>query len=263
MKYKVLLERGREMKHYKKIILFGEGFLLVNILWYVAAIFMNAKVLPTPIQVYAHFPEILQKGMIEHTVASLYRVFMGVGIAALIGMFIGIMMAYSPALNRLLNPLVYFTYPIPKTALLPIVMILMGLGDGSKITLIVLIIVFQFIFAVRDAILNVSREHYISLISLGASKWQMSRHLTFPAILPPLLSNIRIGIGTALSILFFTETYGTRVGLGYFIQDAWNRIDYLDMYCGIILLSVIGLMLFLIIDYIENILCKWRGKSSL
>ena len=201
--------------------------------------------------------------MLEHTVASLYRVFMGVGIAALIGMFIGIVMAYFPVLNRLFNPIIYFAYPVPKTALLPIVMILMGLGDGSKITLIALIIAFQFILATRDTIFNVTKEHYTFLMSLGASKWQMLRHLTLPAILPSLLSNIRIGIGTALSILFFTETYGTRVGLGYFIQDAWNRIDYLDMYCGIILLSAMGLILFLIVDYIEKFLCKWRSKSSL
>ena len=167
-------------------------------------------------------------------------------------------MGYFKSVNRLLNPLVYFTYPIPKTALLPVVMTLYGLGDGSKITIIVLITVFQVIVSVRDAVINLDKSNYNSLISLGASRLQLFYHVTFPAILSEILTNIRLSVGTAFSILFFAEAYGTSYGVGYFIQDAWSRINYIDMYSGIVVLSLLGLILFIIIDYVEQLTCKWK-----
>lgn len=168
-------------------------------------------------------------------------------------------MGHFNKINAILNPLVYFTYPIPKMALLPIVMTIYGLGDGSKIMMIVLITVFQVIVSVRDAVINVSKEEYNPLISLGAKKYQLFYHVTFPAIIPEILTNIRLCIGTAFSILFFSEAYGTSVGVGYFIQDAWSRINYIDMYSGIVILSVLGLVLFISIDFIESIVCRWKN----
>lgn len=168
-------------------------------------------------------------------------------------------MAYSKTWNKILNPLVYFTYPIPKTALLPIVMLLYGLGDKSKIIIIVLILVFQIIVAVRDAALNIPYETYNPIRSLGASKLQIFSHITLPAILPELLTTLRLSIGTALSILFFAEGYGTKYGIGYYILDAWSRISYLEMYTGIIILGLLGFVLFMLIDILEESLFKWKS----
>ena len=100
--------------------------------------------------------------------------------------------------------------------------------------------------------------NYNPLISLGASRLQMFYNVTLPAILSEVLTNIRLFIGTALSVLFFAEAYGTNMGIGYFIQDAWSRINYIDMYSGIVILSILGLILFIILDYIESVVCKWK-----
>ncbi len=161
-------------------------------------------------------------------------------------------------MNELLNPLIYFTYPIPKTALLPVVMTIYGLGDNSKITLIILITVFQVIVSVRDAVSNISKEMYNPLISLGASNLKLLKYVTIPAILPEVLTTIRLSIGTSLSVLFFAEAYGTNEGIGYFIQDAWTRINYIDMYSGIIILSTLGFILFVLLDLIEESVCRWK-----
>ncbi|MNI78075.1 putative aliphatic sulfonates transport permease protein SsuC [compost metagenome] len=131
-------------------------------------------------------------------------------------------------------------------------MLLYGLGDKSKIIIIVLILVFQIIVAVRDAALNIPYETYNPIRSLGASKLQIFSHITLPAILPELLTTLRLSIGTALSILFFAEGYGTKYGIGYYILDAWSRISYLEMYTGIIILGLLGFVLFMLIDILEE-----------
>ncbi|WP_289129624.1 ABC transporter permease [uncultured Clostridium sp.] len=230
----------------------------MNILWYVCAIIMNSRILPSPDKIYLHLPELFKDGFYIHILASLYRVFVGLLLSFIIGSTIGLIMGYSKRFNKILNPLVYFAYPIPKTALLPVVMTLYGLGDGSKITIVVLITVFQVIVSVRDAVINVEKVNYNPLISLGASRMQKFYHVTLPAILPEVLTNTRLSIGTALSVLFFAEAYGTSMGIGYFIQDAWTRINYIDMYSGIVILSILGLILFIILDYVESRVCRWK-----
>ncbi|MHC1748185.1 MAG: ABC transporter permease [Cellulosilyticaceae bacterium] len=248
------------MKKMRHLVVFLEGFVLFHLLWAIGARLMNTKALPSSLAVYANLPKVFSQSAYQHMGASFYRIFWGLMISLAIGLIIGILMGSFKQVNEILNPLVYFTYPVPKTALLPVVMILFGLGDSSKITIIVLITVFQVIVAVRDAILHIPQELYHSLKSLGASKLQMFVHVTFPAIVPELLTTLRLSVGTALSVLFFAENYGTKFGLGYYVQDSWTRIDYLSMYGGILLLAFLGFILFIAIDFMEQILCKWQKQ---
>ena len=247
------------MRSKSKLKLFLQGFIMVNLLWYLLAVIADTRVLPTPVAVYIDLNELYDNRLHIHILTSLYRVLCGVGISLLLGVSVGLLMAYSNTWNKVLNPLVYFTYPVPKTALLPVAMLLFGLGDISKIMIIVLILVFQVIIAVRDAVLNISAETYNPIRSLGASKLQIFRYITIPAITPAMLTNLRLSIGTALSILFFAEGYGTQYGIGYYILDAWTRIDYTGMYAGIIAISLFGFILFVLIDMLEEAVCKWKA----
>ena len=242
----------------KQLGLFFEGFLLINILWYIGYLTVHTTVIPNPITVYQRFGSVLADDILIHILYSLERIGLGLGLSLLIGIPLGILMAYSKLANRLLYPLVYFSYPIPKTALLPIAMLLLGMRDGSKIAIIFLIIVFQVIVAVRDSVHNIDSSMYLVTVSAGASKRQIIWHITLPAILPELLTSLRISLGTAVSVLFFVEGYGTRHGMGYYIVDAWSRIDYIGMYSGIIVISIVGFVLFAAVDLLSVKLCPWR-----
>lgn len=246
------------MKLGQSIKTFIKGFIMINILWYLLAVILHMRVLPNPIEVFRGMGKLYENQIMLHILASLWRVFAAIGLSFLIGVPLGIIMAYSKGWNSILNPLVYFTYPIPKTALLPMIMLLFGLGDKSKITVITLIVIFQIIVGVRDAIVNIPSEFYDPLKTLGASKYEVFKFVTFPAILPEAITNLRLSIGTSLSILFFIEGYGTRYGIGYFILDSWTRIDYISMYGGIIVISILGFILFMIADILEQRLCKWK-----
>lgn len=234
------------------------GAILVNVLWYIAAQTLKINVLVDPITVYGHLGNVWKNSMSEHLMASLWRIAAGVAIAGILGLCFALWMTQSKLMGKVLGAFIYFSYPIPKLALLPIVMLLAGLGDATKIIMIVLIILFQIIINLRDSLKNIPRESFLIVTSLGANRWEVFRHVTMPAILPDLLSTLRIAIGTAISVLFVTETYGTDRGMGYFIVDAWMRINYVDMYVGIVVLSMTGFFLFLLTDLLETTLCKWR-----
>lgn len=89
-------------------------------------------------------------------------------------------------------------------------------------------------------------------VSAGASRGRLLGQITLPAVLPELFTSLRIGVGTALAVLFIVEAYGTRAGIGYYILDAWSRIDYLEMYGGIVVISVVGAALFLAVDLLAR-----------
>jgi len=238
------------------------GFLTVNILWFLAACFINSPILPTPLAVYQNLLRLfLEQGMLLHLGHSLFRMFNGLLISILLGLILGLIMAQSPFWNKILNPFIYFTYPIPKIALLPAVMLLSGLGDASKIIMITLIITFQIIINVRDSVKAIPKETYHILLCLGASQEKLFKEVTLPSALSSILSSVRVALGTTLSILFITETYGTRFGMGFYIMDAWMRVNYIDMYGGIVVLSALGFGLFLMIDLVEAIVLQWRKNE--
>ncbi len=245
----------------KQWIIFLQGFLSINIIWFIAYLLTDISVIPNPLLVYRHFPLVLKDHMLIHILYSLKRIGAGLAISLLLGVPMGMLLAYSKRANRLLYPLVYFSYPIPKTALLPVAMLLLGMRDGSKVVIMVLVIVFQVIISVRDSIQAIDKSMYQFIRSTGAGRLAIICHVTLPAILPQLLTSLRVSLGAAVSILFFVEGYGTTYGMGYYILDAWSRINYIEMYIGIITIGAIGFLLFASIDYLSYRICKWSSTE--
>jgi len=238
--------------------LFGVLFLLF--LWQVTATLVQLPIIPEPLLVFERLGEIFADKIAVHAAYSLWRIFAGILLAVLVGYPLGIIMGYFSKADRYLAPLVYLTYPIPKIALLPILMLLAGIGELSKIIMIFLIVVFQIVVALRDGIRAIPAETYYPLYSLGARFRQVFRYILVPATLPNFITAIRVAMATAVSVLFFTETFGTQYGMGYFIMDAWLRVNYLEMYTGIVILSLMGLFLFGLLDILEARLCRWQMK---
>lgn len=235
------------------------GILIFFTLWFAVANWVQLPIIPSPWAVMLSLSNIFFSEIAIHGIYSLWRIAAGVLLAVIVGIPLGLCMGYFRLWDRMLSPIVYLTYPIPKIALLPIIMLLLGLGDDAKIFMIFLIVVFQVIVAVRDGVKSIPKETYYPLYSLGAGFIDIFREILIPASMPKFLTALRVAMATAISVLFFTETFGTQYGMGYFIMDAWMRVNYLEMYSGIVVLSGIGLIVFGVIDYLEYKLCHWQS----
>ena len=242
----------------KNVLHFILGSGICFVFWTAAAHLLNMPVIPPPEQVMVRLSQIFLDTIAVHSAYSFMRLSIGLLTAVLIGYPVGVVMGYFGRINRVLSPIIYLTYPIPKIALLPVVMLLFGVGELSKLLLVFFILVFQIIVTVRDAVAGIPPETYVPLRVLGASFGQMMHHIILPASLPKFITAIRVAMATAISVLFFTETFGTRYGIGYFIMDSWLRVNYLDMYAGIVVLSAIGLLIFAVFDGLERKLCRWH-----
>lgn len=234
------------------------GAFLLHLIWALLAVVLHQPLLPAPWAVYAHTTEAWTGGMAQHLVASLLRIVVGLSLALFVALLVALLMHRYRFVGSIVGAFIYFSYPIPKLALLPVVMLLAGLGEVTKIVMILLIILFQLVVSLRDALGAIPKDNYVVMHTLGAGPLSILRHVLLPALLPDLLSALRVAIGTAVSVLFVTETYGTSQGMGYYIVHAWMRFNYLDMYAGIVFLGVMGFLLFVLTDVLEYLLVPWK-----
>lgn len=230
------------------------GILMFLAVWQVLAWVINRPIMPPPGQVLPVFVEELLTGVLgRHVLASAGRVLASIGGAVLLATPIGLGLGQTPALDRIFTPLIAIVYPIPKIVLLPVIYVLFGITDFSKIFLIAFILFFQILVVVRDEAANLRPELLLSVRSLGAGRRALFRYVYLPAALPAILTALRVSVGTAIAVLFIAEQSLTRWGLGYYIYVETYIVGfYVEMYAGILAMSLLGLSLYLMIYVLDR-----------
>ncbi|MDR2194042.1 MAG: ABC transporter permease [Treponema sp.] len=244
---------------FNKVIGIAIALIAVGLLWALAARAVNKPFLPHPLAAFTSLIRLGKTGVLEkHLSASLHRLcwalITGFFPAALLGFAAG----RSKRLNAVISPFVYIMHPLPKVAFLPLIMLFLGLGNASKIFLLAFTIFSQVLLAVRDAAGRVSENCVTAVRSMGAHRAAIFIHVILPASLPDLCTALRVCLGTAIAVLFLAETFAAETGLGYLIVDAWTRVAYADMFAGILAMSMLGLVLFALVDLLERLLCPWE-----
>ncbi len=231
-------------------------------LWTLFAALASRPFLPGPVSAAEAFVRMAGSGVLtRHAAASARRVVLAVASAFLPAAALGLASGRSRRLDALVSPVVYILHPLPKVALLPVILLLLGLGEASKIFLVGFIIFSQVLVAARDASRRVPKAYLDSIRSLGAPKRAQALHVVLPAALPDLLTSLRVSLGTAIAVLFLAETIATEDGLGWLIVDAWSRVAYPEMYAAILALSFLGFLAFLAVDLAERVLCPWNARD--
>jgi NitT/TauT family transport system permease protein len=161
-----------------------------------------------------------------------------------------------------ISPVIYLVYPIPKVVLVPIILLILGIGDLPKIAIIFLILFFQILVLVRDQAASLRPELIQSVRSIGAGRRALYRFVYIPASLPAVLTALRQSIGTAVAVLYIAELFATQQGLGYYIfLNGSTLFNYPAMYAGVVAMSILGLGLYFSVDWLESRFCNWQFVS--
>lgn len=232
---------------------------LLTFLWAVLSSLLGKPFLPSPLSAAKSFIDrVVDRTLFIHTGASLRRIFLALVLAGPPAWALGLLSGRVKVADTIASPMVYFLHPLPKVAFLPLLMLFFGLGDASKVALMGLVVFGQLFVGARDSAKAIPDSLIDTVRSLGAGSWQNLWYAILPATLPSLLSSLRISLGTAIAVLFLSETFASMDGLGWYIMDSWSRVDYPDMYAAIMALSMAGLALYLALDAIEAYALRWR-----
>ncbi len=229
-------------------------------IWEVIALLVNRSILPTPVQVAVAFWQELGGDLPAHFLASLWRVTASTLLAIAFAAPAGLVLGQSRQLNAIFSPVIYLTYPIPKVVLVPVILLFLGIGDLAKIVIIFLILFFQILVLVRDQAASLRPELIRSVRSLGAGRMALFRYVYLPASLPGILTALRQSVGTAVAVLYVAELFATTRGLGYYIYlNGSTLFNYPAMYAGVVAMSLLGLGLYFVVDWLERKLCPWQS----
>ena len=235
--------------------LFAICFILLG--WELTALLLQTQALPTPLQTVPVFANYAQE-LLPDLCISTGRLFISLAIATLLALPLGLALGQSSKADSLFAPVLYMLYPLPKIVLLPILLVLLGLGGAPKIALIAITIFFQVIVVMRDASKAVSRNTIDAAKTLGAGKINIWHMVIIPSTLPQLFTTLRVSCSVAIAVLFFAEAIAGSSGIGYFIMESWAMVNYPRMFAGIIALGLLGVLVYELIDLCQHLSCRWR-----
>ncbi len=239
------------------------GLIMFFAIWQVLAWIIRRPIMPSPLEVLPIFITSLFGELGIHFLASTARVMAAIAVAVIVAVPIGLGLGQVPKINRIFAPLIAIVYPIPKIVFLPVIYVLMGITDISKIFLIAIIIFFQILVVVRDEAANLHPELILSVRSLGAGRRALFRYVYFPASLPAVLTALRVSVGTAIAVLFIAEQSLTTYGLGYYIVvETYQVLRYPEMYAGILAMSLLGLTLYFVINHLETRMTRYQDREN-
>ncbi|MGZ9059339.1 MAG: ABC transporter permease subunit [Burkholderiaceae bacterium] len=238
-------------------------------LWWVAthAGWIRDLFLPTPERIITSFADAwkgdIQGGrpLYEHFGWSIFRVFSAFALACVTAIPVGIAMGVSRIARGIFDPPVEFYRPLPPLAYLPLIVIWFGIEETAKVVLIYLACFAPLAMAARAGVKSVMIEQINAAYSLGASKWQVIRHVVIPASMPEIFTGMRIAIGFGWTTLVAAEMVAAQAGLGQMVLNASNflRTDVVIM--GIVVIGIVAYAFDLMMRHIERVVVPWKGRG--
>jgi len=234
---------------------------LLAVAWELVARFelVSTSALPPLTSVFVAWFEMLTSGeLLKNAGFSLYRASIGLLLALLVGSVLGIAMAWSRSVNAVLGPLVEMLYPMPKTALIPITVIWLGFGDGSKVLLIFLGCMLPVTIGAFNGARGSDQALVWSARSMGANRLRMLWDVVVPSALPELLNGTRTALALAFILMVTSELIVSRNGLGNLIGFLGANGSYEAMYAVVLTVAFLGFGADRIYQLFMRRLLLWR-----
>jgi ABC-type nitrate/sulfonate/bicarbonate transport system permease component len=218
------------------------GFASLFALWHVASVYLlNSVLFPPPGRVIAKAIELAQDGTLwENARVSLERIGLGFLFGSLIGIPLGLAIGSFAIVRRLLEPYTEFLRFIPATAMITVAVIWFGIGEGSKIFLIIYTTVFIVIISTAAGVSAVTPNKIRAARSLGASRAQVFWYVAFPATVPYILTGMRLAMGNSFVTIIAAELVAANAGLGKMIWDARLYMLVDQIFVALLVLGLLG-----------------------
>jgi NitT/TauT family transport system permease protein len=227
-------------------------------IWQIAALVLNTDSFPSALDGIRAIPAILSdRGDLINILASLRRMAIGLSLAVILAIPLGLMMGRSRAVASFFNPLLMVIYPVPKAALMPVIMLWLGVGDVSKTLVIFLGVSLPIIYHSFQGAKAVEEKMLWSGAAMGMSAAQRMLRIVLPAALPEILTGCRTGLVLALITMVTSEMIARQSGAGNILFNALDMAQYDTVFAMIIIIGAMGIILDAAFERLRGALVKW------
>lgn len=220
---------------------------------------LDIRFFPPPTAIVGTFIEMVVSGILfEHVGVSLYRIFLGFLLGVIPGVVIGLLMGLYSPIRHFISPIVMAIMPIPTLALLPIIIILFGIGDLSKVIAIAGSVFFPVVINTVAGVINIDKIYLDVAKNYGAGRASFFMKIALPGALPVMLEGIQMGQAIALLTIVAAEMIGATSGIGFLIWTSYKAFLLQEMYVGLILISFFGYLFSLVLRGLQKKMVPWR-----
>jgi len=216
--------------------------------------------LPAPTSILITAWDMLISGeLIVNGEASLLRIIMGFLLGSIAGILIGLVLGFSKLADAMGNPVIYALYPIPKLALLPLIILWLGIGEVSKISIIALGVFFPVVINTYSGVRNLDPLLIKVAVSFKATKYRIIRKVILPGAMPVIFAGLKLAAGTALLLLVAAEMIAAKEGIGAMILHYGDLMLTTKLMVGILTLSLVGVIFNHFLQWVERRMIPWKN----
>src|SRR5712692_840209 len=231
------------------------------VVWEMVARFnlIDVRFWPAPSTIMEASSKMISSGEIfRHLNISLVRLVLGFALGAIPGLILGLAMGLFRWLRTILDPFIAFAYPIPKSSILPLIMLIFGLGEMTKIVTVALGVFFLVLINPVAGVRNINPIYLDAASNFGAGRVATIIHVALPGALPLIFAGLKLGLGAGLILIVIAEMVGARNGLGYLMWESWQSFSVARLYVGLIAIGLLGYLTTVIMEELEKRLVPWK-----
>lgn len=220
---------------------------------------LDARLIPAPSTVLVALVDLARSGELwGHIAVSLARIAAGFVLGAAPAVALGVVMGLSRPARVFFTPLVAAIYPVPKIALVPLVIILLGLGEASKIAMVAISVFFMVVLSTMAGVMQVERGYFNVGRNYGADRLRLVTTVALPGAMPAIFAGLKLGLGFALLVIVGTELLAAKSGIGYLIWQSYQILAIDRMFVGLLVTAILGWLIALGTDWLERRLIPWQ-----
>ncbi|HEY5602159.1 MAG TPA: ABC transporter permease [Gammaproteobacteria bacterium] len=248
----------------KRLLLYAISPAVLFAAWEICARagFLDGRFFPAPSTIFYHLFFVSSgEGIVTDVIFSVYRIFVGYFTGCALGMMLGVGMGLSKMLRIIFYPLIFITYPIPKIAILPLIMLIFGIGELSKIVVVAIASFFLVLMNTLHGVDSLARIYHDVAAVYRISRRNFIFRIVIPGSLPSIFTGLKLAIGYSLVIVVAAEFSGADKGIGYLIWQSWETFSIKSMYAGLFVIGVLGFVFSYTLELLERRLAPWKDTK--
>jgi ABC-type nitrate/sulfonate/bicarbonate transport system permease component len=249
-------------------IVYGLGFPVALLLVWELLVYLgmvDRRFFPPPSKIFMNSVDLLasakeRANLLRDIVATYARLIIGFGVGSILGIAVGLLMALYVPVRFALSPFVYATYPTPKLAIFPLLIVIFGIGDTSKTVLVIMGVFYMTCINTLGGVLYANPIYSDVATAFRMPTLTRWTKVAIPSAMPAIVSGLKLGLGQALILVVSAEFVAAENGLGSFIWNSWQVLDIPRMFLGLVVVAITGGLALLFGMQLERHLIPWANR---